>query len=91
MSLQKIGRFLVLFLAGFLPWSVIVSVTGTEQLDIGMMRFAKEILLTVIMIVAIVDMWRKKYRPQFDKIDAAIGIYVLVLVAISASTGTSLL
>lgn len=91
MSLQKIGRFLVLFLAGFLPWSVIVSVTGTERLDIELMRFTKEILLAVIIIVAVADMWRKKYRPHFDKIDAAIGIYILVLIAISASTGTSLL
>lgn len=91
MSLQKIGRFLVLFLAGFLPWSVIVSVTGTERLDIGIIRFAKEILLAVIIMVAVGDMWRKKYLPQFDKIDAAIGIYILVLIAISASTGTSLL
>lgn len=91
MSLQKIGRFLVLFLAGFLPWSVIVSVTGTERLGIELMRFTKEILLAVIVFIAVVDMWRKKYRPHFDRIDAVIGIYILILIAISASTGTSLL
>jgi hypothetical protein len=90
MSLQKIGRFLIFFLAGFLPWSVIVSVTGTEQLDIGMMRFAKEILLAGIIFVAVMDMWKQKYRPTFDKIDGAIGIYILTLIAISIGTGVSL-
>lgn len=90
MSLQKIGRFLVLFFVGFLPWSVIVSVTGTERLGIEMMRFAKEIILAVIVMVAVGDMWRKKYRPHFDKIDASIGIYILTLIAISIGTGTSL-
>lgn len=90
MSLQKIGRFLVFFLAGFLPWSVIVSVTGTERLDIELMRFAKEILLAGIIFVAVLDMWKQKYRPTFDKIDGAIGIYILTLIAISIGTGTSL-
>lgn len=80
----------MLFFAGFLPWSVIVSVTGTERLDIEMMRFAKEIILAVIVMVAVGDMWRKKYRPHFDKIDASIGIYILTLIAISIGTGTSL-
>ncbi len=80
----------MLFLAGFLPWSVIVSVTGTERLGIELMRFAKEILLAVIVMVAVGDMWRKKYRPHFDKIDASIGIYILTLIAISIGTGTSL-
>jgi hypothetical protein len=89
--LQKIGRFLVLFLAGFLPWSVIVSVTGTERLDIGIMRFAKEILLAVIIMVAVWDMWKKKYRPTFDQIDGAIGLYILTLIAVSVITQTSLL
>ena len=80
----------MLFFVGFLPWSVIVSVTGTERLDIEMMRFAKEIILAVIVMVAVGDMWRKKYRPHFDKIDASIGIYILTLIAISIGTGTSL-
>jgi len=56
MSLQKIGRFLILFFAGFLPWSVIISVTGTEKLDIEMFRFAKEILLALILLVGLTDM-----------------------------------
>ena len=80
----------MLFFVGFLPWSVIVSVTGTERLGIEMMRFAKEIILAVIVMVAVGDMWRKKYRPHFDKIDASIGIYILTLIAISIGTGTSL-
>lgn len=91
MLLQKIGRFLVLFLVGFLPWSVIVSVTGTERFGLELMRFAKEILLAAILVVVGLDMWRKKYHPRFNKIDAVIGIYILVLITISASTGTSLL
>lgn len=90
MSLQKIGRFLVFFLAGFLPWSVIVSVTGTERLDIELMRFAKEILLAGVIFVAALDMWKHRYRPIFDKIDLVIGIYILILIAISVGVGTSL-
>jgi O-antigen ligase len=90
MSLQKIGRALTLFLVGFLPWSVIVSVTCTEQLHIGVMRFAKEILLAVIILVAMLDMWKQKYRPIFDKIDILIGIYVATLIFISFITETTL-
>ncbi len=89
MSLEKIGKFLVLFFVGFLPWSVIVSVTGTERLNIGMMRFTKEILLAGIVLIAVLDMWKRKCRPTFDRIDAAIGIYVLTLIAISIGTGAS--
>lgn len=91
MSLQKIGRFLILFFAGFLPWSVIVSVTGTERLDISVMRFIKEIILAVTFLVLVVDMWRKKYRPTFDILDGAIASYASVLIVISLSTHTTLM
>lgn len=83
MSLQKIGRFLILFFAGFLPWSVLISVTGTEKLGIEMFRFAKEILLALILLVGLTDMWMKKFRPKFDLLDGAILAYTLTLVAIS--------
>ncbi|MCB9806577.1 hypothetical protein H6768_01515 [Candidatus Peribacteria bacterium] len=79
MALQKIGRFLILFFAAMLPWSVIVSVAGVERLDISITRFSKEIILLVFSFVLIADMWRKKYRPTFDILDGAIVCYVIAL------------
>jgi glucan phosphoethanolaminetransferase (alkaline phosphatase superfamily) len=83
MSLQKIGRLFILFFAGFLPWSVIVSVTGTERFHLEIFRFTKEIFLVFILVIGIIDMWKKKYRPKFDLLDGTIFIYVLTLMAIS--------
>lgn len=90
MSLKKIGRFLLLVFAGFLPWSVIVSVTGTERLGIEMMRFTKEFFLLLIFLVGLLDMWRRRYRPSFSMIEGAILLYILTLITVSIATGTSL-
>lgn len=87
--LQKIGRLLILVFIGFLPWSVIVTVTGMERLDIEMMRFCKEILIGIIILVAFLDMWRKKYRMTFDILDGTILLYILTLLVVSFSTITS--
>lgn len=86
--LQKIGRLLILFFVGFLPWSVIVTVFGMERMDIQMMRFCKEALIGIIVIVALLDMWRKKYRMTFDILDGAILLYILTLLIVSFSTNT---
>lgn len=90
MSLEKIGKFLILFFVGFLPWSVIISVAGTEKLGIELMRFSKEILLWTIIIIGICDMWRKKIRPSFSLIDAVIVLYILSLIITSIGRGIPL-
>lgn len=43
-----------------------------------------------IFAVGILDMWKKRFRPAFDKIDIAIALYILTLVIISLIAGISL-
>lgn len=87
--LQKIGRLLTLAFIGFLPWSVIVTVGGTERLDIDSMRFCKEIFMAIIFLVAIFDIGKKKYRPTFDVLDGVIVLYIITLLLVSFFTNST--
>lgn len=88
--LQKIGRTSVLFLIGFLPWSVVVSVFGTERLGIELFRFAKEAIIGIIVVLGVLDAWKKRYRATFDILDGSIVLYVTVLLVVSLFTQASL-
>jgi len=55
-----------------------------------MMRFAKEFFLLALFAIGLADMWKKRFRPVFDRIDLAIGLYIVSLLVISVITGTSL-
>lgn len=81
--MQKIGQYLIYILVGLLPWSVIISVFGTYQLEVGGIRFFKEILVALITIVYLYDAWRKKIKFHIDTLDYAMIGYLSVLMAIS--------
>lgn len=87
--LQKIGRLLVLFLIGFLPWSVIVSVFGTERLGIELFRFTKEVIIGIILLIALLDAWKKRYKVAFDRLDVCIVLYIVTLLVVSLFTQAS--
>lgn len=78
--MQKIGQYLIFILVGLLPWSVIISVFGTYQLEIGGIRFFKEILVALIIGAYLYDAWKKKVKPHFDTLDYAIIGYICVLI-----------
>lgn len=88
--MQKIGQYLIYILVGLLPWSVIISVFGTYQLEIGGIRFFKEILVALITGVYLYDAWKKKTKIQLDTLDYAIIGYICVLLWISLIEGTPL-
>lgn len=77
--MQKIGQYLIYILVGLLPWSVIVSVFGTYQLEIGGIRFFKEVLVVLITGIYLYDAWKKKTKIQLDTIDYATIGYICVL------------
>jgi len=85
---QKIGRFFTFLFVGFLPWSVVISVFGTERLDFGLVRFSKEIFLVVLVCTFLYDFIKNKKRVIFDSIDLFIGLYVVSLLLVSLFTGT---
>ncbi len=87
--LQKFGRLFLFFLIGFLPWSVIVSVFGTEKLGISFFHFSKEIILGIILLLGVVDMWRRGFRIKLDILDISILLYIFTLIAISFVQGIS--
>ncbi|MBP7806459.1 hypothetical protein KA057_02135 [Candidatus Gracilibacteria bacterium] len=86
---QKIGRFLILFFIGFLPWSVALTVLGTERLGLEWMRFSKEIFLGVIITLGIIDALLKRRKIVFGSIDIFIALYVVTLLAVSLIQGAS--
>lgn len=83
MALEKIGRRLVLLFMALLPWSVIISVFGSEELHIGLFRFWKEAALASILIVFLLDAYRKKIQYSYDLLDIFIVLYILWLVGVS--------
>lgn len=48
MNIKTLGRFLTLFFIAFLPWSVVISVLGTEKIHLDIFRFTKEIIIILI-------------------------------------------
>ncbi len=89
--LQKIGRYLTFFFIGFLPWSVIVTVFGTERLGIDAMSFCKETLVVVIVPLALIDGAQKRFRLRFDFLDVAIFLYITTLIIVSMVTKTEMI
>jgi hypothetical protein len=89
--LQKIGRFLTLLFIGFLPWSVIFSVFGSERIWIDALRLSKEIFLILIVWVGILDIFQRKIRIRLDSIDICILLYIFSLLVVSVLTHTSIL
>lgn len=45
--------------------------------------------MALIFLIAIIDIWKKKYRPTFDILDAAIFLYIATLLVVSFFTDTS--
>lgn len=86
--MQKIGQYLIYILVGLLPWSVIISVFGTYQLEIGGIRFFKEVLVVLITGLYLYDVWKKKTKIQLDTIDYATIGYICVLLWISLIKST---
>ena len=80
--IEKIGQKAVLFFIALLPWSVIISVFGSEQLHMGLFRFWKEIVMGIIFVLFCVDSYRKK-KLTYDGIDIAILLYILWLITVS--------
>ena len=80
--IEKIGQKAVLFFIALLPWSVIISVFGSEQLHMGLFRFWKEIAMGIIFVLFCVDSYRKK-KLTYDGIDIAILFYILWLITVS--------
>lgn|GEM_PF-1122661 len=85
---QKIGRFFTLLFVGFLPWSVVISVFGTERLGFEIVRFSKEIFLFVLICAFLCDVIKNKKRIIFDSIDVFIGLYITTLLFVSVFTST---
>lgn len=80
--IEKIGQKAVLFFIALLPWSVIISVFGSEQLHMGLFRFWKEIVMGIIFVLFCIDSYRKK-KLTYDGIDIAILFYILWLITVS--------
>lgn len=80
--IQKIGRQAVLFFMALLPWSVIISVFGDEQLGIGIFRFWKEIVMGGIFVLFCLDAYKKK-NFTYDILDGVIVLYMAWLVIVS--------
>ena len=80
--IEKIGQKAVLFFIALLPWSVIISVFGSEQLHMGLFRFWKEIVMGIIFVLFCIDSNRKK-KLTYDGIDIAILLYILWLITVS--------
>ena len=80
--IEKIGQKAVLFFIALLPWSVIISVFGSEQLHMGLFRFWKEIAMGIIFVLFCIDSYRKK-KLTYDGIDIAILFYILWLITVS--------
>ncbi len=80
--IQKIGRQAVLFFMALLPWSVIISVFGDEQLGIGIFRFWKEIVMGGVFVLCCFDVYKKK-NFTYDILDGAIVLYMVWLVIVS--------
>ena len=83
MALEKIGRRLVRLFMALLPWSVIISVFDSEELHIGLFRFWNEAALVSILIVFLLDAYRKKIQYSYDLLDIFIVLYILWLVGVS--------
>ena len=88
--IEKIGRRGVLFFIALLPWSVIISVYGGEELHIGLFRFWKEGVLALIFTFFLIDSYRRKIIPTYDRLDIAIGCYIVWLIVVSLFQHTPL-
>ena len=83
MSFAKIGRQSLSLFVGLLPWSVLISVFGADQLGFGIFRFWKEFFLVFILGVFCLDCMRKKYTFSWDIFDLVIVLYIVWMILIS--------
>jgi len=90
MKIEKIGRILTLFFIAILPWSVVLSVFGTEIIHLSIARYFKEIFLVTIALLYTYDVILRKIKITFDSIDKAILIFIGILLLVSFFNGTSL-
>jgi len=90
MNIKTIGRFLTLFFIAFLPWSVVISVLGTEKMHLGIFRFIKEIIIAIIAGCYIFESMKKKIKIALDSFDIVTIIFALVLIVVSILQHTSL-
>lgn len=90
MKIEKIGRILTLFFMAILPWSVALSVFGTEIIHLNVVRYFKEIFLVTIALLYLYDaLLRKKVTITFDRIDVTIFAFIGILLLVSFFNGTS--
>lgn len=90
MKIEKIGRILTLFFIATLPWSVVLSVFGTEIIHLNAARYYKEIFLVLIGLLYIYDIIRQKAKITYDTIDQVIVSFIGILILVSVFNGTSL-
>lgn len=83
MTIKKIGRFLTLFFIAFLPWSVVISVLGTEKMHLDIFRFTKEIIIVVIAACYFFENIKKRIKRVFDVFDWVTILFAFILVVVS--------
>ena len=90
MKIEKIGRILTLLFVAILPWDVILSVFGTEEIHLGLSRYFKELFLVLIGVLYLFEIVKRKVKISFDRIDVVIIAYIGILLLVSLWNGTSL-
>lgn len=60
-----------------------MSVFGGDELGLSVFRFWKELFLSLLIGVFLIDIFRNKYRFTWDTLDALIGSYILWMIIIS--------
>lgn len=83
MTIKSIGRFLTLFFVAFLPWSVLFSVFWSEKLHLDILRFSKELILIGIGWTYIYEVLKKKIKISFDRFDASVLAFIVVLILVT--------
>ncbi|MDD2891450.1 MAG: O-antigen ligase family protein [Candidatus Gracilibacteria bacterium] len=73
-----------------LPWSVLASVFLGSKLAIPGVNFFKEIFLGTLIIVLVLDFWKRKIFPKLDILDYLIGSYIGYLVIVTLVNGLGL-
>ncbi len=90
MNIKTLGRFLTLFFIAFLPWSVVISVLGTEKIHLDIFRFTKEIVIILIAWLYLVDSFKKRIRFSVDLFDICTLAFAGLLVFVSLFQEVSL-
>lgn len=67
-----------------------MSVLGSEQMNLSIFKFAKEIIIVLIVILYLLDVIKRKVKIWFDIFDGVTIAFILTLIGVSVFQETSL-